>query len=261
MTITHRVIEINKTSDGTYEYRTQGDNNSEPDIAYVTFDNVLGKEIMIVPKLGRIQFLIANKKGWLFLLLVPVLVYIFVDIYRLITLLNLNKKVDKVVREEKVTRKIKKDEQQKREAIRKVEIKRELNLNEPERIFADEYEKNPKENLGFLEVYNEKVYSVGEVKETKIKEETIEAPKAEKNIALIAKENAIVSPLIISEITMKKNEPMVEDLIGEIAEEQPKEEVVEEVKVTKPKAKPVVINEEIEILDTDELSSTIKEYT
>ncbi len=256
MTITHRVIEINKTSEGIYEYRTQGDNNSEPDLAYVTFDNVLGKEIMIIPKLGRIQFLIANKKGWLFLLLVPVLVYIFVDIYRLITLLSLNKKVDKVVREEKVTRTKIKDEQHKREEIRKVEIKRELNLNEPDRVFADEYEKNPKESLGFLEIYNEKVYSVGEVKETKIKDETIEAPKEEKNIALIATENAIVSPLIVNEITMKKNEPMVEDLIGEIPVEE-----TEEVKVKKTKAKPVVINEEIEILDTDELSSTIKKYT
>ena len=259
MTITHRVIEINKTSDGIYEYRTQGDNNPEPDVAYVTYDNVLGKEIMIIPKLGRIQFLIANKKGWLFLLLVPVLVYIFVDIYRLITLLSLNKKVDKVVKEEKVIRAKKKDEQQKREEIRKVEIKRELNLNEAEStINIDEYEKSSKENIGFLEIYNEKVYSVGEIKETKVKEETKEEPKKEKSIKLIAAENAIVSPLIINEITMKKNEPTVEDQLDEPI--KPVDIPVVEEKKTKKKEK-VVIDEEIEILDTDELSSTIKKYT
>jgi signal peptidase len=259
MTITHRVIEINKTSDGIYEYRTQGDNNSEPDVAYVTFDNVLGKEIMIIPKLGRIQFLIANKKGWLFLLLVPVLVYIFVDIYRLISLLSLNKKVDKVVKEEKVIRARKKDEQHKREEIRKVEIKRELNLNESETaINIDEYEKSTKESIGFLEIYNEKVYSVGEIKETKVKEETKEEPKKEKSIKLIAAENAIVSPLIINEITMKKNEPTVEDQLDEPI--KPTEIPEVEEKKTKKKEK-VVIDEEIEILDTDELSSTIKKYT
>ena len=76
MTITHRVIEVAQLPDGTYEYMTQGDNNSKPDSLYVTFDNVIGKEIVIIPALGRLQFLIANQKGWLVLLLIPVLIYL-----------------------------------------------------------------------------------------------------------------------------------------------------------------------------------------
>ncbi len=55
MTITHRVVAIDKTQDGIYEYMTQGDNNSEPDSLFVTFDQVIGKEIMIIPKAGKLQ--------------------------------------------------------------------------------------------------------------------------------------------------------------------------------------------------------------
>ena len=52
MTITHRVIAIDQLPDGTYEYMTQGDNNPEPDSSYVTFDNIIGKEILTIPGLG-----------------------------------------------------------------------------------------------------------------------------------------------------------------------------------------------------------------
>ena len=261
MTITHRVIEINKTDNNTYEYRTQGDNNSEPDAVYVTFDNVLGKEIMIIPKLGRIQFLLANKKGWLFILLVPVLIYIFVDIYKLITLLGLTQRVDQVIKTQEPEDQ---DAKRKREEARKAVIKRELNLSEPKIEFIDEYTKSNKEPVGFLDSYNETTFSIGEIKETKIK--AIEEPEPEpvKNISVIATENAIVSPLIANEITMKtKEEIEVEDIPEpeEIEVEDIPEvtEVIPETPITK--EAPVVINEDIEILDTDELSSTIKKYT
>ena len=252
MTITHRVIEINKTDDNKYEYRTQGDNNSEPDAIYVTFDNVLGKEIMIIPKLGRLQFLLANKKGWLFILLIPVLIYIFVDIYRLITLLGLNQKVDAVIKPEEVEDE---DVKKKREEARKAVIKRELNLSEPKIEFVDEYTKSSKEPVGFLDSYNETTFSIGEIKETKITPVAEPEPEPEpvKNISVIATENAIVSPLIANEITMKTKEEIEVEDIPEITK------VVEKKPITK--EKPVVINEDIEILDTDELSSTIKKYT
>ena len=264
MTITHRVIEINQTDDNTFEYRTQGDNNPEPDAVYVTFDNVLGKEIMIIPKLGKLQFLLANKKGWLFLLLIPVLIYIFVDIYKLITLLGLTQKVEEVTKTEVVEDP---DIKKKREEVRKAVIKRELNLSEPKIEFVDEYQKSNKEPMGFLDAYNETTFSVGEIKETKIEPvvEITPEPEPVKNISVIATENAIVSPLIANEITMKtKEEIEVEDIpepeeieVEDIPEETI--EVVQEKPITK--EPPVVINEDIEILDTDELSSTIKKYT
>lgn len=99
MTITHRVIAIDQLPDGTYEYLTQGDNNSEPDSLYVTFDNVIGKEIMILPAIGRLQFLIANHKWWLILLIIPIGIYLIKEIFKLIDLFNLRNKVDRVTGE------------------------------------------------------------------------------------------------------------------------------------------------------------------
>ena len=99
MTITHRVIAREKLPDGTYEYMTQGDANPEPDSSYVTFDNVIGEKILIIPGLGKVQFLIANKKSWLFLLLIPISIYLIKEIYKLIDLLGLKKKVKKVIDE------------------------------------------------------------------------------------------------------------------------------------------------------------------
>ena len=115
MTITHRVIQRRQLPDGTFEYMTQGDNNAEPDSVYVTYDNVIGKEIFVIPYLGHIQFLLANQKGWLFLLLIPVSIYLIREIFKLIDLLGLRRRVNKVVgtKEESVVekRKIEKEPQ------------------------------------------------------------------------------------------------------------------------------------------------------
>jgi len=100
MTITHRVVEVRKDEDGKYEYLTQGDNNSNPDSLYVSFDKVIGKELFIIPKLGKVQFLIANKKTWLLLLLIPIFFFIIKDLYKLIDLLTLKNKVDTITAEE-----------------------------------------------------------------------------------------------------------------------------------------------------------------
>ena len=112
MTITHRVIARDQLPDGTYEYMTQGDNNPEPDSSYVTFDNVIGKEIVTIPGLGKVQFLIANKKSWLFLLLIPIAIYLIKEIYKLIDLVGLKKKVAKVIEEPKEDNLIDHDKQE-----------------------------------------------------------------------------------------------------------------------------------------------------
>ena len=72
LTITHRVIGIDKQTNGNIRFITQGDNNSEPDANYVEFENIIGKEILIIPGLGNLQFLLSSYKGWIFLLLIPI---------------------------------------------------------------------------------------------------------------------------------------------------------------------------------------------
>ena len=168
MTITHRVIEIIKNQDGTYEYITQGDNNSERDNLAVSYESVIGKEIMIIPGLGKIQFLIANKKSWLILLLIPVIIYLLKDVGQLIELFGLRKKVDHVagfVQGSAITKK-RIEEQERKEQIRE-------NLRKKESL-KESLIKNAKEPSGFLEKYNETLISVKENKYLKTNENIVE---------------------------------------------------------------------------------------
>ena len=152
MTITHRVIAIDQLPDGTYEYMTQGDNKPEPDSSYVMFDNVIGKEIITIPGLGKVQFLIANKKSWLFLLLIPITIYLIKEIYKLIDLLGLKKKVTKVLEEPKEEPTIDKEKQEEL----KQQLRKELFGSERKELLT----KDEKEQEGFLNQYSETIVKV-----------------------------------------------------------------------------------------------------
>ena len=52
--ITHRVVQVVEKN-GVYFYRTKGDNASTNDSSLVSFDNVLGKVMLKVPYVGKIQ--------------------------------------------------------------------------------------------------------------------------------------------------------------------------------------------------------------
>lgn len=54
-TITHRVIDIIETEDGKL-YKTKGDNNNEADEDLITIDNIIGKYLFKIPKIGRLGF-------------------------------------------------------------------------------------------------------------------------------------------------------------------------------------------------------------
>ena len=160
MTITHRVIARDQLPDGTYEYMTQGDNNPEPDSSYVMFDNIIGKEIVTIPALGKVQFLIANKKSWLFLLLIPIAIYLIREIYKLIDLVGLKKKVTKVIEEKDEEPKIDHEKQEtlkeqlKRELLEELKLDKDLEKQEVKLI-------RPKEEKdGFLDKYTETVVKV-----------------------------------------------------------------------------------------------------
>ena len=218
MTITHRVIEVNYRADGTHEYLTQGDNNSEPDSLYVSYDQIIGKEIFIIPKLGKLQFLIANKKGWLFLLLIPITIYVIIEIYKLIDLLGLRKRVNKVIgtTEESIIEKHKEEQR-----IRKETIKQNLQVKKQ---IEESIKRNPLEPNGFLENYTETVVSVSNNK-YKIK------PNKKDNVQ-------INNQQIPKKVQIASGKP------GIIKEQDDKP----------------IINQPIEILDTDELTTKIKEY-
>lgn len=122
MTITHRVVGIDKESNGNIRYITQGDNNSEPDATLVEFEDVIGKEILIIPWLGNLQFLLSSYKGWIFLLLIPIAIILIKDIFKLIDLFGLNSKVNKIITEEVDKEKQRLEEERKQELKEKLGI-------------------------------------------------------------------------------------------------------------------------------------------
>lgn len=245
MTITHRVVEVAQLPDGQYEYMTQGDNNSEPDSLFVTHDQVIGKKIAIIPKLGKVQFLISEKKGWLFLLLIPIAIYIFIDVYKLIKLIKLKNKVNKVtVKEEKVIES--KEDKKEMEQQRKEEIVTELKEKELDKKIKTKHE-------SFLEKYEETIIEVKNNKYTtkKVEEPEVVTKQEIEEIEQLDEEDlALFDPLGIFNIENESKEEIVQEPIEDKVVKKPKPK----------KVKTTVVNEQYEILDTDELTSKIKEY-
>jgi len=85
-TVTHRIIEEVDPENGIY--RTQGDANNVADDALTSADNIIGKVVLRIPQLGRVQSIIATKAGWFILILIPCLCVISYDIVKIFKLLG-----------------------------------------------------------------------------------------------------------------------------------------------------------------------------
>lgn len=127
MTITHRVVEVIENENGV-AYRTKGDNNISPDTAPAEFNNVIGKVILRVPQLGRVQSFLGTQGGWLIVIVIPALIIIISDILKIFQLAGVKNKIEKI-EEENERRKRKKIEQ---ENLRKEDIKKRLRLEKNE---------------------------------------------------------------------------------------------------------------------------------
>ena len=82
ITITHRVDEVYNVND-SYSYKTKGDNNNAPDNEITSGDNVLGKVVVKVPKVGYIQQFLVSKTGWIVAVVLPCLGIVIYDILKL----------------------------------------------------------------------------------------------------------------------------------------------------------------------------------
>ncbi len=91
LTITHRVINRFQ-SNGTYFYETKGDNNNRKDSAPASFDNVIGKAVMKIPKLGRVQFFLSSGLGWTLVVVLPSLFVIIKDVIKLVKISQMRKR-------------------------------------------------------------------------------------------------------------------------------------------------------------------------
>lgn len=85
ISITHRIIDkYYDESIGSYTYRTKGDANNVADSVLVPNNNVLGKVILKIPKLGFIQEILSSKGGMIILILIPCLAILSYDIMKIL---------------------------------------------------------------------------------------------------------------------------------------------------------------------------------
>ncbi len=82
-TVTHRIFKKYLYNSITY-YETKGDNNNSEDIGRITYDNVVGKYVLKIPQLGRIQFFVSSPAGWFLIILIPATFIIINDVLKLI---------------------------------------------------------------------------------------------------------------------------------------------------------------------------------
>lgn len=60
-TITHRIINIETDENGEYVYTTKGDNNDVADVNKIKINQIEGKYIFKIPKIGKIFNILKNK--------------------------------------------------------------------------------------------------------------------------------------------------------------------------------------------------------
>ncbi len=75
-TITHRVVEKRQIDDGKYVYKTKGDHNTKMDSDTVLSENIYGKVLFKIPKIGYVQDFLAKPSNYFSCLLVFALLFI-----------------------------------------------------------------------------------------------------------------------------------------------------------------------------------------
>ena len=132
-TVTHRINQILDV-DGSKVYITKGDNNQQPDDGYITYKNIVGKYAFKIPQVGRVQFLLSSKVGWLIIILIPALGIILMDsikIFKIVKIKNDEEELPKLKEVEKI-REVK-DNEKSKELIKKAKLlKKKVDRDEKE---------------------------------------------------------------------------------------------------------------------------------
>jgi signal peptidase I len=82
--ITHRIIKKNYNSKTkSYTFQTKGDNNNVADSALVSPNDIFGKVILKIPKLGYLRDFLASDGGWILVVLFPCLAVVAYDIVKI----------------------------------------------------------------------------------------------------------------------------------------------------------------------------------
>jgi signal peptidase len=96
---THKIVNI-FNNDGMIQYQTQGTNketNPEPDEILLAPGDVIGKyNGTVIPVLGSVMDFLTTQLGFFLVILLPVLIFTIYQIYKLISVVMYNKKVDMI---------------------------------------------------------------------------------------------------------------------------------------------------------------------
>ena len=93
LTVTHRIVGKQLLENGEIVYRTKGDNNSQEDRSVVKKENIYGKVVITIPKLGYIQNFLSKPIGFFTCIFIPILIVLIIDIRKIICLLIENSKL------------------------------------------------------------------------------------------------------------------------------------------------------------------------
>lgn len=86
--VTHRVVGKKILDDGSLVYETKGDNNSVVDSSFVSPDNIYGKVICTIPKLGYVRRFLTSSKGFLFSIIIPIISVFCYEIFRVVDVIR-----------------------------------------------------------------------------------------------------------------------------------------------------------------------------
>ena len=81
-TITHRIVGKEMTSDGDFVYYTKGDNNVSEDRGIVKEEDIYGKVVLKIPKIGFVQNFLTKPLGFLVSILIPILFFLGVKVFK-----------------------------------------------------------------------------------------------------------------------------------------------------------------------------------
>ena len=95
---THRVVEVSNGS-GALSFRTAGDSNANPDGNAVLAENVVGKVWFHMPFVGYLSSFVTTKLGFIFLIVVPGIFIISLEVRTIIAELRLMRKVTRTAGE------------------------------------------------------------------------------------------------------------------------------------------------------------------
>ena len=125
-TVTHRIHEI-KEVDGEKKYITKGDNNQVIDDGTITMNNIVGKVHYVFPQLGKVQFFLSSRLGWICVILIPAIGIIIMDFIKLRKIFNIKKEIEVIPMMKEVEEVREKEENKKVRAV--IEKARRFNKN------------------------------------------------------------------------------------------------------------------------------------